>query len=73
MKDLHNMPPPAGVKRAQRTGLGRWSAGKGAVATWGFPSAPWPVPVFFPIRTTDDSRPAPAEQPPDGVQLDLSL
>jgi hypothetical protein len=73
MKTSDIMPPLAGVKSAKRTGLGRWSAGKGAVEAWRFAAAPFHLPVFFPLRTADVPA-SPATAPlREGVQMDLSL
>ena len=71
MKESDDMPPLAGVKSAKRTGLGRWSAGKGAAEAWRFATAPFHVPLFFPLRSTADQAPEPADSPSARVQMDL--
>jgi hypothetical protein len=73
MKEIENMPPPAGVVRAKRAGLGRWSAGKGAAEAWRFATAPFHVPLFFPLRATVDQAPEQADSLHAAVQMDLSL
>ena len=73
MKESDYMPPQAGVKSAKRTGLGRWSAGKGAAAAWRFPAAPLSIPIFFPLRAADGQSSEPSAPLADSVQLDLSL
>jgi hypothetical protein len=73
MKESKHMPPLAGVERATRTGLGRWSAGKGAAVAWRLPAAPLSIPVFFPLRAAAMQAEAPTPQPKKGVQIDLFL